>query len=255
MRVLLLSTYELGHQPLGLARPAADLMAAGHEVRCQDLAVDHLDEALVALGRPGRHLGADAHGDPPWGTPRRARPGAEPGRAPDVLRPVRLAARRRAGGRLGDSAIGGEYEGPLVALADALDAVGGKSEVLGPVPGVRTGDTTTAASSSGASRSGCRAATCCRRWIGTRRSISGRTRSSPATSRRAEGAPIAACTARSRRSTAAGCGSWSATSCWRTSSSWCGSAPSTSRSATRTSSTASATRCGSSRSCTRRSRA
>ena len=47
MRVLLLSTYELGHQPLGLARPAADLLAAGHEVRCQDLAVEHLDEGLV----------------------------------------------------------------------------------------------------------------------------------------------------------------------------------------------------------------
>src|SRR5690348_13602672 len=44
MRVLLLSTYELGHQPLGLARPAADLLAAGHDVRCNDLAVECLDE-------------------------------------------------------------------------------------------------------------------------------------------------------------------------------------------------------------------
>ena len=57
MRVLLLSTYELGHQPLGLARPAADLLLAGHEVRCLDLAVDPLDEALVRAvmdvsGRP-----------------------------------------------------------------------------------------------------------------------------------------------------------------------------------------------------------
>ena len=32
MRVLLVSTYELGHQPLGLARPAASLSAAGHDV-------------------------------------------------------------------------------------------------------------------------------------------------------------------------------------------------------------------------------
>src|SRR4051794_5772965 len=47
MRVLLLSTYELGHQPLMLARPAAHLAAAGHAVRCQDLAVERLDEALV----------------------------------------------------------------------------------------------------------------------------------------------------------------------------------------------------------------
>src|ERR1039458_147859 len=43
MRVLLISTYELGHQPLQLARPATALLAAGHEVRCIDVAVDSLD--------------------------------------------------------------------------------------------------------------------------------------------------------------------------------------------------------------------
>jgi radical SAM superfamily enzyme YgiQ (UPF0313 family) len=37
--VLLVSTYELGHQPLHVASPAAALLAAGHEVRCLDLAV------------------------------------------------------------------------------------------------------------------------------------------------------------------------------------------------------------------------
>src|SRR3954453_15858661 len=40
MRVLLVSTYELGHQPLHVASPAAALQAAGHEVRCLDLAVE-----------------------------------------------------------------------------------------------------------------------------------------------------------------------------------------------------------------------
>jgi radical SAM superfamily enzyme YgiQ (UPF0313 family) len=40
MRVLLVSTYELGHQPLHVASPAAALRAAGHEVRCADLAVE-----------------------------------------------------------------------------------------------------------------------------------------------------------------------------------------------------------------------
>src|SRR4051812_50100554 len=40
MRVLLVSTYELGHQPLHVASPAAALRAAGHEVRCLDLAVE-----------------------------------------------------------------------------------------------------------------------------------------------------------------------------------------------------------------------
>lgn len=39
-RVLLVSTYELGAQPLGLAWPAAELTRAGHEVRSVDLAVE-----------------------------------------------------------------------------------------------------------------------------------------------------------------------------------------------------------------------
>lgn len=42
MRVLLLSTYELGHQPLGLAKSAAVLRAAHHEVRCVDVALDRI---------------------------------------------------------------------------------------------------------------------------------------------------------------------------------------------------------------------
>jgi len=40
MRVLLVSTYELGHQPLHVASPAAALRAAGHDVRCVDLSVE-----------------------------------------------------------------------------------------------------------------------------------------------------------------------------------------------------------------------
>jgi len=37
-----MSTYELGNQPLGLAKSAAALVAAGHEVRCVDAAVDQI---------------------------------------------------------------------------------------------------------------------------------------------------------------------------------------------------------------------
>ena len=48
MRVLLVSTYELGHQPLHLASPAARLLAEGHEVRCLDLAVEHWDDERFA---------------------------------------------------------------------------------------------------------------------------------------------------------------------------------------------------------------
>ncbi len=44
MRVLLISTYELGRQPFGLASPAAWLRDAGAEVACLDLARESLDE-------------------------------------------------------------------------------------------------------------------------------------------------------------------------------------------------------------------
>lgn len=39
MQVVLISTYELGHQPFGLASPAASLVAAGATVTCLDLAI------------------------------------------------------------------------------------------------------------------------------------------------------------------------------------------------------------------------
>src|SRR4051794_41697842 len=47
MRVLLVSTYELGHQPLHVASPAAALRDAGNEVRCLDLAVERWRPADV----------------------------------------------------------------------------------------------------------------------------------------------------------------------------------------------------------------
>ena len=42
MNVLVVSTYELGHQPLSAATSTASLLAAGHQVRCVDVAVDTL---------------------------------------------------------------------------------------------------------------------------------------------------------------------------------------------------------------------
>jgi radical SAM superfamily enzyme YgiQ (UPF0313 family) len=47
MNVLLISCYELGHQPLGLASPAAHLLAEGLPVACLDLAVEPFDEDKV----------------------------------------------------------------------------------------------------------------------------------------------------------------------------------------------------------------
>jgi radical SAM superfamily enzyme YgiQ (UPF0313 family) len=58
VRIVLCSTYELGHQPFGLASPAAILAADGHEVVCADLAVGQwpgraIDEAdLIAFYLP-----------------------------------------------------------------------------------------------------------------------------------------------------------------------------------------------------------
>ncbi len=47
MRVLLVSTYELGHQPLHLASPAGVLARSGHEVRVLDLAVESWSEEIT----------------------------------------------------------------------------------------------------------------------------------------------------------------------------------------------------------------
>ncbi len=47
MNLLLISTYELGHQPLGVAAPAGALRERGHQVRAIDLAIDDWSPALV----------------------------------------------------------------------------------------------------------------------------------------------------------------------------------------------------------------
>jgi len=47
MNIVLISTYELGRQPFGLASPAAWLRMRGHQVRCLDLTREALDEAAI----------------------------------------------------------------------------------------------------------------------------------------------------------------------------------------------------------------
>ena len=47
MNIVLISTYELGRQPFGLASPAAWLRARGHDVACLDLTREALDEAAI----------------------------------------------------------------------------------------------------------------------------------------------------------------------------------------------------------------
>ena len=45
--VLLISCYELGHQPLGLASPSAHLLSDGHSVQCLDLSTESFDEEKI----------------------------------------------------------------------------------------------------------------------------------------------------------------------------------------------------------------
>jgi radical SAM superfamily enzyme YgiQ (UPF0313 family) len=49
LRVALVSTYDLGRQPFGLASPAAWLRSAGMEVTCLDLSLQRLDESAIDL--------------------------------------------------------------------------------------------------------------------------------------------------------------------------------------------------------------
>lgn len=57
-RVLLISTYEQGHQPLGVAAPAAALLAAGHSVSAFDLAVESVStEQLFAAATEADLIG------------------------------------------------------------------------------------------------------------------------------------------------------------------------------------------------------
>ncbi len=57
MRALLVSTYDLGRQPFGLASPAAWLGAAGWDVECVDTSNDRLDDPrLTSADLVGFHL-------------------------------------------------------------------------------------------------------------------------------------------------------------------------------------------------------
>src|SRR6202790_1608353 len=47
MNIALISTYELGKQPFGLASPAAWLRARGYSVTCLDLSREALDEVAI----------------------------------------------------------------------------------------------------------------------------------------------------------------------------------------------------------------
>jgi radical SAM superfamily enzyme YgiQ (UPF0313 family) len=120
VRALLVSGYELGHQPLHLASPAAALLAAGHEVRCLDLSLDPYEPELVdwaeavAFSVPmhtAMRLAVRAAG-----AVRRRRPSL-PICLYGLYAPV---SRDLTAGALADRIIAGEYEPALVAWVDGL---------------------------------------------------------------------------------------------------------------------------------------
>ena len=130
-RVLLLSTYEQGHQPLGLAAPAAALRARGHRVDAIDLAVEPLDEErvreadLVALSVPMHTASRLALALAP--RLRALRP-----EAPIALYGLYaglLGGLREDG--VVDAVAGGDYEPALRALADRAASRGGEDPPAG----------------------------------------------------------------------------------------------------------------------------
>ena len=124
MRVLLISTYELGHQPLHVASPAAALRRDGHEVRCLDLSVQPWDaDALDWAGAVGFSVPMHTAMRLALNAARRLR--REHPRLPicfyGLYAPV---SRELVVGELAGRAIAGEYEPALLAWASGLDSPG-----------------------------------------------------------------------------------------------------------------------------------
>src|SRR2546423_7301219 len=120
MRVLLVSTYELGHQPLHLAARAAALGTAGHEVRTLDTSVEPWSGELVAWAD------AVAFSVPMHTAMRLALRAAAAVRSARPELPICLYGLYATLSReltlgpdgVADRAIAGEYETELVAWAD-----------------------------------------------------------------------------------------------------------------------------------------
>jgi radical SAM superfamily enzyme YgiQ (UPF0313 family) len=141
MRALLVSTYELGHQPFGLASPAAWLRRDGIEVQCADLAKGKLtDGDITNADVIGFHLPmhtATRLAAPVIRKARALNPGARIC-AYGLYAPLNTAFLRTLGV---DQVFGGEYEADLAALARAIrDDVARPSKQARPEPAMELGD-------------------------------------------------------------------------------------------------------------------
>ncbi len=120
MRVLLTSTYELGHQPLHVASPAGALQRAGHQVRCLDLSVQPWDPDALAWAQ------AIGFSVPMHTAMRLALSAARRVRREHPRLPICLyglyagVSRELVTGEFADRLIAGEYEPALVAWIDSL---------------------------------------------------------------------------------------------------------------------------------------
>src|SRR2546426_9542772 len=124
MKVVLLSTYELGRQPFGLASPAAWLRKHGREVVCLDLSRQALEEVAI------RAAGLVAFYVPMHTATRLAMELLEPVRELNPLAhicffglyaPLNEAYLRERGV---ETLLGGEFEQGLVQLAERLSRNG-----------------------------------------------------------------------------------------------------------------------------------
>src|SRR5512146_2460760 len=114
--ILLISCYELGHQPVGVAQPMGFLEQAGYAPAAMDIAVEDFDAERV---KQGRFIGISV----PMHTALRL--GV---RAAELIRTLNPRAHICVFGlyasinaeyllsHVADSVIGGEYEMPLVSL-------------------------------------------------------------------------------------------------------------------------------------------
>jgi len=117
VRVLLVSTYELGHQPLHVASPAAALRDAGHDVRTLDVSVEPWNPGLVDWAD------AAAFSVPMHTATRLATKGAEAVKRRRPGLPVCFYGLYAGAGRdAADYVIAGEYESALTGWVDSVAA-------------------------------------------------------------------------------------------------------------------------------------
>jgi radical SAM superfamily enzyme YgiQ (UPF0313 family) len=133
--ILLISCYELGHQPLGVALPLGFLRRAGFAPDALDVAVEQLDDAKIARAR---FVGICV----PMHTALRL--GV---RVAERIREINPACHICFYGLYAslnseyllshgaDSCLGGEYEGPLLELVESLEAEGTQSGRRSALPG------------------------------------------------------------------------------------------------------------------------